>query len=284
MGELFGRDHDLLTLRSALRRAFTGRGGLVLISGEPGIGKTDLLDHLAYEVHGLGGRAAWGTCWNGEGTPALRPWQRVLSTFDDNRPDVLGELRTRAESEGGDLGQFALFTGVSEYLRSCARVTPLLVMLDDLQWADAGCLRLLRFVARDLRGDPILLTGAFRGGALPDGHLLRDLAADSSTLHVQFTGLTDDAVAAMLADAAGASPTPATVARVTERTAGNPFFVREVAHLLATEPASPRLPAAVEDAVASASLRSRRPQPPCWPRPRSSVAASMTTSWRRRTT
>jgi tetratricopeptide (TPR) repeat protein len=250
MGELFGRDRDLFTLRSALRRAFTGRGTLVLVSGEPGIGKTSLLDHLADEVHGLGGRAAWGTCWNGEGAPALWPWQRVLGSFDPDHSDVLSELRARADSAGGDPGQFALFTAVSDHLRTCARATPLLVMLDDLQWADASCLRLLRFVARDLRGDPILLAGAFRGGGLPDGHPLRDLVADSSTLHLPVTGLTDDSVAALLADASGASPTPATVTRVTERTAGNPFFVREIAHLLATEQASPRLPAAVEDAVA----------------------------------
>ena len=226
----------------------------MLISGEPGIGKTSLLEHLVDEAHSVAGKAVWGTCWNGDGSPPLWPWPRVLGRLGEDTADAFAELQARAESAGGDPGQLGLFTAVSDYVRGCARAHPVMVVLDDLQWADASCLRLLRFVVRDVRGDPILLAGAFRDGGLPDGHPLRDLLADSSTLHLRVTGLPDSAVAAVLTDASGFSPTPATVARVIERTAGNPFFVREVAHLLATERSSSRLPAAVEDAVGSRIL------------------------------
>ncbi|MDX6232926.1 MAG: hypothetical protein QOH68_1926 [Nocardioidaceae bacterium] len=254
MGELYGRDGELSTLRSALQRAFAGRGGLVLISGEPGIGKTSLLDHLAEEVTAIGGTSARGTCWDGEGAPALWPWQRLLSIVEDDDSDVLANLRRVAESHGGDPGQFGLFSAVADRLRRRAKSAPVLVILDDLQWADANCLRLLRFVARDLRGEPFLLAGALRRGGLPEGHPIRDLLADSSTLHVELSGLTDNAVAELLADASGGTPEAHIVTKVTERTAGNPFFVREVARLLSTGQADGRLPAAIEDAVASRIL------------------------------
>jgi tetratricopeptide (TPR) repeat protein len=254
MGELYGRDGELATLRSALHQAFAGRGGLVLISGEPGIGKTSLLDQLAEEASGLGGTSARGICWDGEGTPALWPWQRLLSTIEDDDADVLADLRRVTAGVGGDPGQFGLFSAVADHLRHRARLAPVAVVLDDLQWADANCLRLLRFVARDLRGEPILLAGAFRRGSLPEGHPIRDLVADSATLHLELSGLPDNAVAELLAEAAGASAEAQVVTRVTERTAGNPFFVREVARLLSTGEAAARLPAAIEDAVAARIL------------------------------
>ncbi|MEO7352676.1 MAG: AAA family ATPase, partial [Marmoricola sp.] len=254
MSELYGRDSELTALRSALHQAFAGRGGMVLISGEPGIGKTSLLDHLAEESSGLGGTSARGTCWDGEGAPALWPWQRLLSTIEDDDSDLLAGLRRATEAQGDDPGQFGLFSAIADRLRRQARRGPVLLVLDDLQWADANCLRLLRFTARDLRGEPILLAGGFRRGALPEGHPLRDLVADSATLHLELSGLTTDAVAELLADAAGDTPEAHTVARVTERTAGNPFFVREVARILSTGQVDGRLPAAIEDAVASRIL------------------------------
>ena len=254
MGELYGRDGELVALRSALRRAFAGRGGLVLVSGEPGIGKTSLLDHLAEEASGLGGASARGTCWDGEGAPALWPWQRLLSTIEDDDSDVLADLLQATESHSGDPGRFGLFTAVADRLRRRARRSPVLVVLDDLQWADANCLRLLRFVARDLHSEPVLLAGAFRRGALPERHPIRDLAADSATLHLELSGLADNAVAELLADASDGTPEAHVVARVAERTAGNPFFVREVARILSTGQADGRLPAAIEDAVAARIL------------------------------
>ncbi len=226
----------------------------MLISGEPGIGKTSLLDHLAEEALGLGGASARGTCWDGQGAPALWPWQRLLSTIEDDDSYLLAELQRVTEGQGGDPGQFGLFSAIADRLRRRARRAPVLLVLDDLQWADADCLRLLRFATRDLRGDPILLAGGFRRGALPERHPLRDLVADSATLHLELSGLTDDAVAELLAEAAGGRQEAHLVARVTERTAGNPFFVREIARILSTGLAEARLPAAIEDAVASRIL------------------------------
>lgn len=254
MVELVGREHDLSLLRSALGRAFAGRGGLVLISGEPGIGKTSLLDRLADEARALGGSASRGTCWDGIGAPALWPWHRVLTALDPDGADVVQQLHASVGGAPDDPGQFALFAAISDHLRRSSRAIPLLAQLDDLQWADVSCLRLLRFLARDLREDSVLLVGAFRGGAVSDGDPLHELLVDSSTLHIPITGLADEAVAELLANEMGSTPGPATINQVTERTAGNPFFVREIARVLANEQASQRLPAAVEDTVAARLL------------------------------
>lgn len=238
MGPIHGRAREQSALDDQLARVLDGSPALVLLSGEPGIGKTTLLEHLAARVDAVGGHVGWGACWDGDGSPTFWPWHRVLEGFTGLQAAVPGE----------DPGHFSLFTAVADLLGAVDR--PHLLVLDDLQWADPDCLRLLRFLARDLRGCPVLIAGSFRDVGLAPGHRVRALAADSAAvrLHLALQGLTAEATAAVMADVTGTEPDADLAARVRARTAGNPFFVREVA-LLSDSELTQRLSGPVVDAV-----------------------------------
>jgi hypothetical protein len=238
MPELFGRQQEIDALSAQLSQALAGAGGCVLLSGEPGIGKTSLLDRLALDARAAGMLVAWGTCWDGDGAPGYWPWQRVLAAV--GAVESIGDLR------GSASGEFELYAAVADRLRAAAEPNGLLVVIDDLQWADDECLALLKFLARDLHPHPVLLAAAGRSAALAGGGPLRKLASDSSAvrLHLPLSGLAPVAVAQVLADQGG---DPEASDLVAQRTAGNPFFVREVAHALGTGHGA--LPSAVAEAI-----------------------------------
>jgi hypothetical protein len=240
MPELFGRQHEIGALGAQLSQALAGAGGCVLLSGEPGIGKTSLLDQLAADARAAGMLVAWGTCWDGDGAPGYWPWQRVLSAV--GATVSLGDLR------GTAAGDFGFYAAVADRLRAVAAPAGLLVVVDDLHWADEECLALLKFLARDLHPHPVLMAAAFRSGALAKGGPLRELVSDSSAvrLHLPLSGLAPAAVAQVLADQGGETA-PEVSELVAQRTAGNPFFVREVAHALGTGQGP--LPSAIAEAV-----------------------------------
>jgi hypothetical protein len=238
MGPIHGRAREQSALDDQLARALDGSPTLVLLSGEPGIGKTTLLEHLAARAEAVDAHVGWGACWDGDGSPTFWPWHRVVDGFAGLQAALPGE----------DPGHFTLFTTVADLLGAVDR--PHLLVLDDLQWADPDCLRLLRFLARDLRGCPVLIAGSFRDVGLAPGHRLRELAVDSAAvrLHLALQGLTEEATAAVMADVTGTEPGVDLAARVRARTAGNPFFVREVA-LLSDSELTERLSGPVVDAL-----------------------------------
>jgi DNA-binding CsgD family transcriptional regulator len=249
-----GRRRELALLRERLDAARAGSGGIALLSGEPGIGKTRLLDVLAADANAAGMTVYWGRCWEGDGAPAFWPWAQVLRAIVRQLPDdalrdaldggsdvarVLPELRSRLPDlpEPPELGpeavRFRTWDAIAGFLLAVARRTAggLLLVLDDLHWADESSLLLLRFLAPALADAPLLLVGAFReeevSGEGPLAATLAALRRERAVSFMPLRGLTVEEVA-RLVDVISDGARGARVADAGDlhgRTDGNPFFV-----------------------------------------------------------
>ncbi|GAA2549115.1 ATP-binding protein [Pseudonocardia hydrocarbonoxydans] len=223
-----GRDRELAALRAWLAAAVGGRGRLVLVRGEAGIGKTRLAQELARgDV-----RAVWGHCADTDGAPPFWPWLQVLRTLGV-------EVAFPAAEPASPQDRFHAVDAVAGAV--VARAGPLLVVLDDVHRADESSLLVLRRLADQAPGAALLLVATLRDGGAPD--LLR--APDAELIELGGLGPVD--VARQL-DALGAGGVDA--ARVHEATGGNPFFVREVARAVLDGTWTPGVaPRTVLDAV-----------------------------------
>ncbi|WP_445166576.1 ATP-binding protein [Mycolicibacterium sp. Dal123E01] len=248
---LIGRTDELGVLRRAIEPSFTGGNGLVIVEGEPGVGKTRLLEEAAAEADRRGALAIWGSCLQGDGTPSMWPWVQAAGTVVDALPAA-----ARAEWLDGDLGrlvdssheilsgsvlpdsgaQFRLFESVVAVVAEVARRQPLVLVIDDLHWADAASLQLFIHLATRLPGSTVVI-GALRDRApSPGSELARMLAAASRVpghRRVALGPLELAEVAELVRRETGYSPTVGAVRGIYDRTAGNPFFVRELARFLA---------------------------------------------------
>ncbi len=245
-----GRDDVLGRLRHAVDEAVAGRGLIVLLTGEAGIGKTTLLRQAARYAEGTGARAAWGWGWPGEGTPGYWPWTQVLRALG-----LDAQLRWGAGGPPGGTGEtavddapasarFQLFDEVTSLLLAESRIQPVVVLLDDLHAADEPSLLLLDFLARRLPAGAVSVIGAYRGP-----HPSPPLAAVAARAAVlPLTGLPAEAVAPLVAGVLGEEPDAGVVAEVHRRTGGNPFFVQQVSWLL--KAGQPGIPPGVREALA----------------------------------
>src|SRR5438270_4608994 len=261
-GNLFvGRAKELRELRAGLDESLGGQGRLFLISGEPGIGKTRLAEELADEAaRERAVRVLWGRCWEGEGGPALWPWVQCLRSYiADSDPAALGaevdpggailgqlvpEIRQKLPELGAanlpadaDQARVLLFDATVSFLRAVAQRRPLLLILDDLHWADQTTLLLMRFLTRNLRESRILMVGAYRDAELRSATHVEEILADLAreTRQVGLSGLTVGEVGQFIDSAGGEGAGEVLASRVHAATEGNPFFVAEVVRLLAAE-------------------------------------------------
>ncbi|MFF5082103.1 ATP-binding protein [Actinoplanes sp. NPDC000266] len=254
MTPFIGRDEPLARLLAAhqacRRGAHPRRAELALVTGEAGIGKTALLSRFAAEA----GPVLWGTCWDDERSPAWWPWTQALSslpTMDD--PRLAAILGTAAPPDPGlradDHSRAAVFAAVSELLDREARDGPVVVVLDDLQWADPSSVRLLRFLARQARAGPLLLIGAYRPDETPPSTAgeLSDLATTAEPIGL--AGLSPREVADLVHTVSGPAAAERWSPMVHERTAGHPFFARELCRLLESGGSPDDVPAAVREAI-----------------------------------
>lgn len=258
---LVGRDGELDKLLAGIDDAIAGSGRLFLLAGEPGIGKSRLADEAAARARDRGMTVAWGRCWESGGAPAYWPWVQSLRTLvrglsrEDLRSclgagapfmaQVVGEIAEilpdvgpppPMEAEGG---RFRLFDAVATFLRNAATGQPLMLILDDLHFADAPSIVLLRFVARDLDESRVLVLGAYRDIELDRSHQLAvavtELSREPATRHLRLPGLSEAGVGRLIQQTTDVTPEEPVVAAVRQYTAGNPLFVGEVARLLAAE-------------------------------------------------
>jgi tetratricopeptide (TPR) repeat protein len=245
-------------LEAALAASCHGQGHLVLLEGAPGIGKTRMLQELAASVGAQAMQILWGRCYEGEGAPPFWPWIQMFRSYVRSRtPDTL-----QAELGGGaavlaqvipDIHQhlgnlpslpalepaqerFRFFDSLTTFLHNAAQRQPLLLILDDLHWADTPSLLLLQFVAREVPTTPLCIVGAYRDLALEPHHPLTQTCAElariptQQRLHLQ--GLTPHDVARFLVLTTGMPAAEAVVTSLHQQTDGNPFFLTEMVRML----------------------------------------------------
>lgn len=271
-----GREQELARIEDRLGAASGGAGQVLLLAGEPGVGKSRLAEQAAAVAARLGMRCCWGRATDEEGNPAYWPFRQVLRALEQSEgaQDGPGGGQDRPESgrdraEGGrdrptglvvpDFGamneaesRFRLFEDVSGLLAAGAEKDGLLVVLDDLHWADEASLRLLVYLARGAAAARLAVLAIYRDTEIgePLRRTLAALAGEASVTRVRLTGLAESEVGDLLAGVTGwPSPEPV-VGAVSRRTRGNPFFVTELARLLGGEQGDEaELPAGVRDAV-----------------------------------
>jgi DNA-binding SARP family transcriptional activator len=256
-----GRDRELAELVAGLAGALAGRGRLVLVSGEPGIGKSRLADALMEEARSRGAEILVGRSWEAGGAPAFWPWIQALRVhLRDTNPDalriqlgpgapLLAQLLPEVRELFPELGEppplteagarFRLFEAVRWFLRSAAEDRPLVVVLDDLHAADEPSLLLLQFVARGLEDSSLLIVGAYRDvDPTPRDPLtsaLAELVREPHTSQLALGGLSAADVAEYVALSTGTPPGPGVADAIHAETEGNALFVSETVQLLAAE-------------------------------------------------
>ena len=260
-GVFVGRERELTALDDALRDALAGRGRIVLVAGEPGIGKSRLVEELASRARTHGARVLVGRCWEAGGAPAYWPWVQALRAYvrETDRDALAAQLR----AADGDLllallpeladlapgreppaldtegARFRLFAAIAAFLRAGAEAQPLVVVLDDLHAADEPSLLLLRFVAREIAGSRIVIAGAFRDVdptlSDPLTAALAELVREPHTSQISLGGLSEGDVGEYIELAAGTQAPDEVVSAIHAETEGNALFVGELVRLLEAE-------------------------------------------------
>lgn len=254
---LLGRERELNRLRPVVDRALAGDGALLLIGGEPGIGKSRLAEALAAQARDSGARVLVGRCWEAGGAPAYWPWVQALRGYLRDLPREQVRAQTGAEgpeltalfpelgdvlpasaaaaAAGPDGARFRLFEAIGSLLANAAAVAPLAIFLDDVHAADGSSLLLLRFLATQLPGQPLLICCCYRDTeAGPElAGALADLGRDPVTHRVSLAGFDEAATARLLEETMGSAPEAGLLAQVHDGTRGNPLFVAELGRLLA---------------------------------------------------
>jgi DNA-binding CsgD family transcriptional regulator len=241
-GELAGREQELAELLGWRSAALAGHGGLALLTGPPGIGKTRLAEELAGRARQDGHRVLWGRAVEDQGAPPLWMWRRILGAVGgDGAWAQLTEGAAAPGARSDDLAaaRYRAAATAVDTITAAADAAGLVVVLEDLHWADQASLFLLRELAAELPESRLLVLVTARDDAGdPWRATLGDLARLPARRALRLTALNEAAVAAIM-KAAGVTVTPALSRLVYARSDGNPLYVTTLARLLAREPGSP---------------------------------------------
>jgi len=251
-----GRVQERATLEEAMTLARSGQGQVVLLSGEPGIGKTRLASYAAHDCHAEGFAVLWGGCSEELAVP-YEPWIAICTQLVEHAPaELIGE---HVKRHGGELSRLArnlgdgtpelpapqssdpeterylLFNAVVDLLREAADAVPVCLVLDDLHWADAQSVALLKHLLRQIGSDSLQVIATYRDSDLGKDHPLTSTLADLRSLpgvqRIALHGLGADEVAEIMTAVAGheLEDDAVTLAtQIAEETDGNPFFVGEI--------------------------------------------------------
>ncbi|MDP6715528.1 MAG: protein kinase, partial [SAR202 cluster bacterium] len=256
-----GREVEVRQLQIAFDSTLSGEGSLVMVVGEPGIGKTTITEQLATYVTLRGGKTLVGHCYE-EGSlslpylpfvEAMRSYVLERDTEDLKRElgsgatdvaRIVSEIRDRVDiepRESGDAEQdhYRLLQGVTDFLRNASSVQPLLIVLEDLHDADRGTLDMLAHISRNQSGARLMIVGTYRDVEVDRSHPLSGTLADlrrlSNFSRVLLRGLSADEVQRMLSLVAEQDVPWGLSEAVHRQTEGNPLFVQEVVRYLVEE-------------------------------------------------
>jgi DNA-binding CsgD family transcriptional regulator len=225
---------------------------VLLVAGEPGAGKTRLAEWAAGVAAAAGMRRGWGWASEDEGSPPYWPFRLAMRGVDGIGPVVFDVTLPDRRAETVAQERFRLFEAVADVLRAAAEPAGLLLVLDDMQWADAASLGLLVHLARGLADSRLLVVVNYRdtetSGKPPLLNALAALTREATVTRLHLDGLSELEVAEQLTQVTGWVVPGSVAAAVCARTRGNPFFVRELGRVLA-ESSDGALPDGVRDAV-----------------------------------
>src|SRR5690606_7652163 len=257
-----GREDLLARLEDALATAVGGHGRVVVLEGEPGVGKTRALEAVAASARCTGALVGHARFPEAGAGPPYRPWGRLLEALVEARPPerlahelgeglpwiarlvpgltaTLGDPAASASEIGDPGARLRLFDAVGRFLRRVSRATPLALLLDDLQGADRSSLHLLEAIVEEIHDERVLIVATYRSCEVDSEHplpaTLEALARLPGYQRIRLEGVGPTATAALVAAATGREPDPACLAEIHARTDGNPFYVLELASYLTSE-------------------------------------------------
>jgi class 3 adenylate cyclase/DNA polymerase III delta prime subunit len=251
-GVFVGREKEMDELRAGLEDALSGRGRLLMLVGEPGIGKTRTSEEFATYAGLRSAQVLWGRCYEGEGAPAYWPWVQVVRSYVHDRDpkelmSEMGPSEVRERLPGlptppalePEQARFRLFDSITTFLKNASKGQPIVLVLDDLHWADKPSLLLLQFLAREFRGARLMVLATYRDVELrrqhPLSQTLAELSREGLSQRVLLRGLTERDVARFIELTSGRTPPDALIEAVYRETEGNPFFVNEIVRLLVAD-------------------------------------------------
>ena len=255
---IVGRNAEMALLRDALEGALSGRGGVVLLEGEAGMGKTRLSREVAAQA-ALGGAQVWtGRCQEEQGNRSYWPWVQAIRSYV--RQQSPKKIRSQVEKGGTDLAEIVsevrdsvpdldapgaaetveqarsrLFLSIAGFLESVAQAQPLLIILDDIHLADAASVELLELIAGRLGGSRLLVVATFDetelAGRESHADTLLRLQGERLVRMLRLGGLTEREVGQLVETRFDVTPSPALTSEIHGQTGGNPLFVSELLRL-----------------------------------------------------
>ena len=260
--DFVGRQREMEELVSALNDALAGKGRLVMLVGEPGIGKTRTAEELASYALGQGSRVLWGRCHEQQGMPPYWPWVQLIRTYVcDSDPEKmraemgagtgeiaelvadvkerLPEVHPPRPLESPEQARFRLFDSITTWLKNASQTQPLVLILDNLHWADKPSLLLLEFLGQELGDSRLLIIGTYRDVDLTRQHPLSETLGELTRARlfqrIVLRGLSLEDEGRYIKAASGIEPPREFMEMLHSHTEGSPLFVGEVVRMLQQE-------------------------------------------------
>jgi eukaryotic-like serine/threonine-protein kinase len=258
--DFIGRRAEIEKLTGRLEDSLAGRGRIVFLAGEPGIGKTRTSEEVAAIAARRGARVWMGRCHEGGGAPAFWPWVQILRGLiaDPRMVQVIRSMGGRAadiaqlvpevraalpdlpapqlaDPEGA---RFRLFDCLTILMQAASRIEPMLLLLDDLHWADKSSLLLLQFLGREIGDDRLFVVGTYRDAEAQHGHPLAEILPtmrEPVTTKILLQGLPEEEVRAFIGSVSRQQVSQSFARAIFRETEGNPFFIQEILRHLIEE-------------------------------------------------